>query len=240
MSILRLLVDILINPRYYTNILSLFFMPGRWYEPINITFNWRVFRAMVRWRHLGLGLLSVIMTLILANLLFQVPFLQTTLLSLYGGFIEEGFSLILGRQISLGASGYLGLGVLIWFIGTKRIPAILPLHVRLHGSGLPAVSIFEEMVWRYGSEHRNTSQMLLSAISFGLIHFANLIYPLAVCVAIILNGVFCTIVYLKMYKRTRSALAATYESSIVHTVHNILAFAILFIWIAYIFVRATT
>jgi hypothetical protein len=83
--------------------------------------------------------------------------------------------------------------------------------------------LHEEQLFREGSEHWSMWQRVRTCVVFGLIHFANLIYPVAVLIPLMAGAAFFMGAYLRRYRQTGDRTQAVLEASALHYTYNRLA-----------------
>lgn len=88
---------------------------------------------------------------------------------------------------------------------------------------VPALPLFaeaEERMFRLGSETRSQWQRFIKGIQFGLMH-ALIGIPIGAALALSIGGWYFTWWYLWAFRRTRSSVAATFESTRAHLAYNL-------------------
>jgi len=97
---------------------------------------------------------------------------------------------------------------------------------------LPLFANAEERMFRAGAENWSKRRRVLKVLQFGSIH-ALIGIPIGVALALSVGGAYFMAVYLRAYKRTSSAIAATLESTRAHTAYNALIITLVAFAIAY-------
>lgn len=221
MRIVRYLLDVVINIRYYIFEFGLALVPRVEYSSFRMTTTWSSLFKLAKLRHWLLGLLSAVITLITAYALIQTDWGHYSLATGIIALIELAISGIAGSSITL-PFPFLMI-VLVLLIISKAPVMRLPYSAMLFGSSLPLLAAREEVLFRYGSERRSLPGVFVAQLAFGIMHFSNIIYPIGVCLALTVPGLLLTLVYLRSYRKYHSEVWALYESTFVHTIHNIMA-----------------
>ena len=84
---------------------------------------------------------------------------------------------------------------------------------------LPLFANAEERMFRAGAENWSTRRRAWKTLQFGAIH-AVIGIPIGVALALSVGGAYFMRVYLRAFRRTGSATAATLESTRAHTAYN--------------------
>ncbi|QQG41720.1 MAG: hypothetical protein HYV90_00180 [Candidatus Woesebacteria bacterium] len=214
------LVEAIFSIRHYIAIGVMRLIPAQPHPTPYTIFTWQIFFRDLKWRHIILGTIGVGCTMGLLNLFWDhMPLGQYSLLSSITTFVDFVVLKITGHKAQPILS-YIIIAILV----AGKAPRLFPGNVV--GKGVPFWAMREEMVFRFGAERWNPVQKFRSALAFGLIHFDNIIYPLAACFAFLFSGLYLTAIYVHTYKKTGSTYLALKESAIVHAVHNIIAFII--------------
>jgi uncharacterized membrane protein len=220
-KIFRFLLNVVVNIRYYIFEFGLALVPRVEYSTFRMITTWNSLFKLAKPRHWLLGLLSAVITLITAYALVQTDWGHYSLLTGIIALIELALSGITGSSITL-PFPFLMI-VLVLLIFSKGPVMRLPYSAMLFGSGLPLLAAREEVLFRYGSERRSLPGTFVAQMAFGLMHFSNIIYPIGVCLALTVPGLLFTLVYIRSHRKYRSEVWALYESTFVHTIHNIMA-----------------
>lgn len=216
-------MDVIFNIRYYLAMFVMLLMPRRPYTPPDMVYTWEIFFKTVRWRHVVLGVIGVASTIGMLNLFLRtMPFTQYTLFSSLAAGINYVIVKLTGHPANESVMAYVVIAILVAGRGS---PGIFPAKVM--GKGIPAWAMLEEQAFRSGAENWNPIQKFFASLAFGFLHFNNIIYPIAACLAITVGGVYYTAIYTYTFRKTGNARLALRESAAVHTVHNIIAFTIL-------------
>ena len=89
------------------------------------------------------------------------------------------------------------------------------------------VALWEEQVFRSGSENWSWPQRVRASLIFGVIHITNIWYSIAAGVALGMTGFGFLLVYHWYYQKTKNQFVATAASATVHAVYNIMALALI-------------
>ncbi len=90
-------------------------------------------------------------------------------------------------------------------------------------------ALWEEQVFRSGSEKWSWSQRVRASLIFGAIHITNIWYSLAAGIALGLTGFGFLLVYQWYYRKTRNQIIATAASATVHALYNMIALVLVLI-----------
>jgi hypothetical protein len=99
-------------------------------------------------------------------------------------------------------------------------------------------ALWEEQVWREGAHRWTASQRIISCVSFGAIHMANLFYPLATILPLSIGGAVFMWIYLREYRKLRAAgrvharRGATLKSAVAHRLYNRVALSAIVVAVA--------
>ena len=91
------------------------------------------------------------------------------------------------------------------------------------------MAIYEELLFRAGSEKWSWLQRLRAGVFFGLIHITNIWYSLAAGIALSVTGLLFMAVYLYVHNRTGCQIRATAASSVVHAMYNMIAVSLVLV-----------
>jgi hypothetical protein len=155
------------------------------------------------------------------SLLLSVWFAPWLLIS-PGSLLIDGMELLFGKVWG----GIIGIGVImavLMFMGGLKS------NNRYKGSFIDSAAMFEEQWFRMGAEHWSRGQRAYSTVMFGLVHVANIVYPIAGLLVVGFGGWVFMAVYLKAYRETGSTELATITSAKLHATYNRLAIAYMLI-----------
>lgn len=93
------------------------------------------------------------------------------------------------------------------------------------------LALFEEMLFRAGSEKWSRRQKLHSAVTFGLCHLANVWIPVSGALAIMMGALLLQYVYHLEYKKSNHQITATSVAARVHATCN---YMLLVMMLAYV------
>ncbi len=221
-KILFAIADAVLSICYYVTMVAMLPMPDQVYPPPDMVFTWKLFRKNARWKHAALafvGLSGVIGCT--SALLANVPITRYTLIGTLTTALDFIGSKLTGREVE--SAPFVWLVFLAVLIFGKKAPILTG---RVMGKGLPLRAMAEEQTFRAGAEDWNIFQKVFASLAFGAIHFANIIYPLAVCVSLAMLGLFLIAIYMRELKRTGSVHAALIECATLHMAYNTLAIGI--------------
>lgn len=204
-------------------------MPLRPTPPPDMVFTWKIFFRYLKWRHLALTVIGLAGTIGMLEIFYNyIPFSRPSLFSLIIGTIDFVSFKLTGHFTNQSITAYI---VIMILMQSGSTAALFP--GRMIGKGVPAWAMKEEQAFRAGAENWSSAQKFFASLAFGLLHFNNIIYPLAACFAITLGGLYYIGIYMHMYKKTGSSQVALLESGTVHALHNLIALTVLGGWIIY-------
>ncbi len=182
-----------------------------------------------RWRLLALAIMMMGLTIGLITLLLQVPGLHYSVVDLltmgFDYFVPHGFAIGLAWVSGLFAVIKLG-GFIKHSAIQRELDAIPATRFGFYNLWL-RLALWEEMVFRAGSEKWNWGQRLWVSFVFGAIHVINIWYSMAAGLALGLTGFGFMLVYQWYYRKTKDQILATAASGVVHALYNTIAMGIL-------------
>lgn|GEM_PF-372862 len=193
--------------------------------PYHIVYSFGELKLRFRWYHYlaAVPLLAMMIGLISVQVHF-VPWLGLSVISGFLALIElTGLPWWLG--VALFVVGAITVGRLVERFkkkGDNKTKSVSPFSVHTYGFFNKA-AIYEEQAFREGSEHWTLWQRTRSCFAFGLMHMANLFYPLATIIPLAIGGAIFMTVYLQTLRKTRSRRMAVLEASVWHRVYNRIA-----------------
>lgn len=155
----------------------------------------------IRLRHLVLVLPVLILVIVVASVLVQLPVLS------------------FGWWSAIGGQGNPVTGATTTTEGTalERLVPIVFLSLLL--PALPLFAEREELMFRAGAEDWSAARRIRRAVEFGLVH-ALIGIPIGVALALSIGGGYFTYMYLSRWRQTGSRAAAILESTRAHTAYN--------------------
>ncbi len=174
------------------------------------------------------ALVLLITTVGMIYLLLQVPFLDQSVVKL----MTRAFETLVPTGWATGAAWMVGMvGVMSMgrFTNHDHIQRALDsLPATKHGvyNFVLKAALWEEQVFRSGSEKWSWPQRVRASLIFGVIHITNIWYSMAAGVALGLTGFGFLLVYQWYFHRTQNQLIATAASATVHAIYNMIALAL--------------
>ena len=168
-----------------------------------------------RLRLAALGLVSGAIGLLVALGTFGPSWLMISPLELYSNLYRSVF----------------GDGVWFWVASTATF--VLLLHAfqygmvgahRYEGRLIDRLAMHEEQWFRNGAEHWSWPQRVYSCFAFGIVHIANIFYPIGSLLVLGVVGAVFMRYYLKVYRRTHDSRYATLAAAKLHATYNRWAF----------------
>jgi len=160
--------------------------------------------AVVRgllWRHFARALPVVLVIVVTAWVLIQLPVLSFGWWTMIGG---EGNPVV---GVTDRNYGIVSVVLPLFFIGLLIV-------------GLPLLVAREEWVFRRGAERRGTAANVGRSVLFGLAH-AVVGIPIGAALALSIGGLYLTWSYLEGWKETRTQSGALLESTRAHLAYNL-------------------
>jgi hypothetical protein len=169
------------------------------------------------------------------TILFNVAFLHLTLIGTIMGIAR----VIMHHDLSQGdfvtsssSTSTEGFGLPLWIkVGVTLAGAWL---VYTFLKSLPRMALFEEQIFRQGSENWTWSERIRASFLFGFAHISNLVYSIATMFALSLGGLIFTAYYLQSYEETEDHAEATLEVATLHCVYNAFALVLASLAILYL------
>lgn len=162
-------------------------------------------------------------------LLLQVPLLDQSIVKLmtrgFETFIPRGWAT--GVAWTVGIVGTMSIGGFTNHDYIQRELQALPATKYRIYNFLLKVALWEEQVFRSGSENWSWPQRVRASLIFGVIHITNIWYSIAAGVALGMTGFGFLLVYHWYYQKTKNQFVATAASATVHAVYNIMALALI-------------
>lgn len=122
-----------------------------------------------------------------------------------------------GSQYVLGAV----LVVLAYALFIRRFWASTGNTMSPHTFGFfSKAAVFEEQAFREGAENWNFAKKIRSCLLFGLVHQANLFYPLVTILPLSVGGGLLMYAYLHVLRRTKNRRTAVMAAGVLHRVYN--------------------
>lgn len=175
----------------------------------------------------------LLMTIGTILLLLQVPFLDQSVVKLltkgFESFLPVGWAT--GAAWTVGMVGTMTLGSFTNHDHVQRELQSRPATRRKIYNFLLMTALWEEQVFRSGSEKWSWSQRIRASLIFGAIHITNIWYSLAAGVALGLTGFGYLLVYLWYYRKTRNTIVATAASTTVHAMYNMMVLILIIVGI---------
>lgn len=188
-------------------------------------------------RHFSASKLAVVSAALLATtismvfLLLQVPFLDQSVVKLmtYGFeiFVPSGWAT--AAAWTLGLIVTMSLGSFIDHDPVQRLLQEMPATKSKVYNFVLMAALWEEQVFRSGSEKWSWSQRVRASLIFGVIHITNIWYSMAAGIALGLTGFGLMLVYQWYYRKTQSQLVATAASATVHAIYNMMALTLVIV-----------
>lgn len=176
-----------------------------------------------------LSALLITITVGMIALLFQVPFLDQSVVTLlthgFEIFIPSGWATSVAWIV--GMIGTLLIGGFTDYDDTQRQYQSRPATKSKIYNFMLMAALWEEQAFRSGGEKWSWPQRIRASIIFGVIHITNIWYSLASGIALGLTGLGFMMVYLWYYRKTRNATIATAASATVHALYNVMALVVL-------------
>jgi hypothetical protein len=155
----------------------------------------------LRWRHFARSVPIVVLIVLTAWVLIQLPVLSFGWWSMIGG---EGNPVV---GVTERDYGIVSVVIPLFFIGLLIV-------------GLPLLVAREEWVFRRGAENRGTFANVGRSVLFGLAH-AVIGIPIGAALALSIGGLYLTWCYLEGWKETRTQSGALLESTRAHLAYNL-------------------
>jgi hypothetical protein len=163
----------------------------------------------LRWRHFVHAIPIVVLIVVTAGLLIQLPVLSFGWWSMIGG---EGNPVV---GVTERDYGIVSVVIPLFFIGLLIV-------------GLPLLVSREEWVFRKGAERRGTANNVTRSLVFGLAH-AVIGIPIGAALALSIGGLYLTRCYLEGWRETRSQTGALMESTRAHLAYNLTIIALVLV-----------
>lgn len=186
------------------------------------------------WRFFPLVLLLFAATVGMVYLFLQVPYLNYSVVSL----LTQLFALFLPHNVATGAAWGVGilavinLGSFVKHTDIQRVLDNEPATKNGFYNFWLRAALWEEMVFRAGSEKWTWPERIRASFIFGVVHIINIWYSFAAGIALSLTGFAFLLVYLWVYRRTKSQLSATAVSGTVHAMYNTFVMVLLVLLLA--------
>lgn len=168
-------------------------------------------------------------TIGMIHLLSQIPVLDQSVLGLmvraFEAFIPAGWATSAAWAIGIVAMISVG-GLTNHNRLQHKLQALPATKYEIYNFLLMA-ALWEEQAFRSGSEKWSWPQRARASFVFGVVHIANIWYSMAAGVALGLTGFGFMLVYQWYYRKTRSQIAATAASAIVHATYNVMALGVI-------------
>lgn len=158
-------------------------------------------------RHFGAALPVLLMIVLLALILIQLPVLSFGWWQTIGGVGNP----VVG--ITENDLGILNILIPAFFLGLLVV-------------SLPLLVAREEWTFRRGAERRGPTRNLARAVVFGLAH-AVIGIPIGAALALSIGGIYLTASYLRGWTETRSQAGALLESTRAHLAYNLTALVLI-------------
>lgn len=187
------------------------------------------------WRFFPLVLLLFAATVGMVYLFLQVPYLNYSVVSL----LTQLFALFLPHNVATGAAWGVGilavinLGSFVKHTDIQRALDNEPATKNGFYNFWLRAALWEEMVFRAGSEKWTWPERIRASFIFGAVHIINIWYSFAAGIALSLTGFAFLLVYLWVYGRTKSQLSATAVSGTVHAMYNTFIMVLLVLLLAW-------
>jgi hypothetical protein len=155
----------------------------------------------LQWRHFARALPIVLVIVVTAWMLIQLPVLSFGWWTMIGG---EGNPVV---GVTEEDYGIVSVVLPLFFIGLLIV-------------GLPLLVAREEWVFRRGAERRGTAANVGRSLLFGLAH-AIVGIPIGAALALSIGGLYLTWCYFEGWKETRTQSGALLESTRAHLAYNL-------------------
>jgi len=166
----------------------------------------------LRPRHFLMALPVLVLVLVVASALIQIP------------------GLSFGWWTAIGGQGNPVTGVTT-STGSSKLSLVIPAAFAvLLFIGLPLFVEREEEMFRLGAEQRSRRENARKAVTFGLVH-AVVGIPIGVALALSIGGFYFTWAYLRMWRRTGAVDAALGESIRCHLSYNLIIVTLLVVYV---------
>lgn len=156
----------------------------------------------IRWRHVVLAPFVLVVVLVVAGLLIQLPVLRWGWWTAIGG---------IGNPVTGGTEQTSGTA-LEWLVPLAFLLVLLP--------AIPLFAQAEERMFRFGAESWSRPKRVAKAIQFGLAH-AIIGIPIGVALALSIGGGYFMWCYLRRYRATHRPYEAMMESTRAHATYNV-------------------
>jgi hypothetical protein len=163
----------------------------------------------LRWRHFARSVPIVVLIVLTAWVLIQLPVLSFGWWSMIGG---EGNPVV---GVTERDYGIVSVVIPLFFIGLLIV-------------GLPLLVSREEWVFRKGAERRGTANNVARSLVFGAAH-AVVGIPIGAALALSIGGLYLTGCYLEGWRDTRSQTGALMESTRAHLAYNLTIIALVLV-----------
>jgi hypothetical protein len=163
----------------------------------------------LRWRHFARAVPIVVLIVLTAWVLIQLPVLSFGWWSMIGG---EGNPVV---GVTERDYGIVSVVIPLFFIGLLIV-------------GLPLLVSREEWVFRKGAERRGTANNVARSLVFGAAH-AVVGIPIGAALALSIGGLYLTGCYLEGWRDTRSQTGALMESTRAHLAYNLTIIALVLV-----------
>lgn len=182
---------------------------------------------------LAVGL--IIVTIVTIKMLLFVPGLNQSVV----GLLTRGLETLLPARWTTGVAWVVGMaGVFLMGNFTNYTPLQGLLHktkaTKYGGvyNTLLMLALWEEQVFRSGSEKWSWCERVRASVFFGLAHIVNIWYSFAAGIALSATGFGFLLVYLWYYRKYRSQIIATAAAATVHALYNAIAISLIAVVVA--------
>lgn len=194
--------------------------------------------SVKRWRLMLLVPPLLGMTIVLITLLIQVPLLDYSvvqvLTNFFGLFVSEGWAT--GFAWTLGIIVVVAIGDFVDHDMLQRNLDYVPATKNHFYNLLLRLALWEEMVFRAGSEKWTWAERVRASFLFGIVHIVNIWYSMGAGLALGVTGFAFLLIYQWHYRKTQNQIYATSITGFVHAMYNMAAFALIavvgIVWLA--------
>lgn len=186
-----------------------------------IVYSFGRLRRLYSLRHYVGGAVMLVLFFGIMNGMFYIaPFSKYSVISGYAA-----------AMLALGVNEYLALGsmillLVVYFRYAKQdAPLVSPHTIGFFNKA----AVWEEQAFREGAEDWSLRQRFNSCLAFGLIHLANLFYPLATVVPLTIGGAALMYIYLRKLDEVGFRRIAVLEASVWHRVYNRMAIIVIIV-----------
>jgi hypothetical protein len=171
----------------------------------------------------------LVMTILLTMLLLKVPFLEYSvvqvLTNLFNLFVSDGWAT--GLAWAFGITVVVVIGSFVDHDLLQRQLDYLPATKNHFYNFWLRLALWEEMVFRAGSEKWTWAERVRASFLFGIIHIVNIWYSMAAGLSIGLTGFAFMLIYQWHYRKTQNQIYATSVTGVVHALYNVAAVALI-------------